>query len=115
MAAVAGLVSGTMAGASGVSGPPVVLFGLNQGWDYRVLRACLIGYFAVLHALTIAVLGNFGMVNGVTLGLSVGVVPGVLIGYLVGIRLKKRIGSQHFRTLTLIVVSLAGLAAIMRH
>ena len=115
LAAVAGLVSGIMAGVSGVSGPPVVLFGLNQGWDYRVLRGCLIAYFTVLHALTIAVLGNFGMVNGLTLGMAVGVLPGMFIGYLIGIRLKERIDGEHLRTLTLVVVSLAGLAAIIRH
>ena len=115
IAATAGLVSGIMAGASGVSGPPVVLFGLNQGWDYRVLRACLIAYFAVLHALTIAVLGNFGVVNGLTLAMAVGVLPGMFIGYLIGIRLKEWIYSKHLRTLTLIVVSLAGLAAMIRY
>ena len=94
---------------------PVVLFGLIQGWDYRVLRGCLIAYFTVLHALTIAVLGNFGMVNGLTLGMAVGVLPGMFIGYLIGIRLKERIDGEHLRTLTLVVVSLAGLAAIIRH
>ena len=86
-----------------------------QTWDYRVLRGCLIAYFTVLHALTIAVLGNFGMVNGLTLGMAVGVLPGMFIGYLIGIRLKERIDGEHLRTLTLVVVSLAGLAAIIRH
>lgn len=115
VAIMAGLVSGTMAGASGVSGPPVVLFGLNQGWDYRVLRACLIAYFALLHAMIIAVLSNFGMINGQTLSLAAGVLPGMFIGYLLGIRLKERIDSAHFRTLALCMISLAGIAAIIRH
>ena len=115
MAIVAGGVSGAMAGSSGVSGPPVVLFGLNQGWDFRVLRACLIGYFALLHATTIVVLGNFGMVNDQTLIFSAAVLPGLLIGYMVGVRLKDRIDSSHFRTITLCMVSIAGIAAIIRH
>ena len=104
-----------MAGASGVSGPPVVLFGLNQGWDYRVLRACLIAYFAVLHAVTIAVMGNFGMINSQTLGLTVWVLPGLAMGYLLGIRLRDRINSTLFRNLTLCLVGLAGLLSILRY
>ena len=115
VAILAGLVSGTMAGASGISGPPVVLFGLNQGWDFRVLRACLIAYFALLHAFTIAVLGNFGMINGQTLSLAAGILPGVFIGYLLGTRLKERVDNVHFRMLTLCMVGLAGIAAIALH
>jgi len=110
-----GLLSGAMAGASGVSGPPVVLFGLNQGWDYRVLRACLIAYFAVLHAMTIVVMGNFGMINSQTLGLAVWVLPGLIVGYLLGIRLRDRINSTLFRNLTLCLVGLAGLLSILRY
>lgn len=115
MAIVAGAVSGAMVGASGVSGPPVVLFGLNQGWDHRVLRACLIGYFTLLHASTILVLGSFGMVNYQTLEMAAGVMPGLFVGYLLGVRFKERIDGKHFRVLTLVLVSLAGIAAIMRH
>lgn len=115
MAIAAGAASGVMAGVSGVSGPPVVLFGVNQGWDFAVLRACLIGYFTLLHAATIVVLGNFGMVNEKTMSFAIAVLPGLLIGYLLGIRLKERIDSSHFRTLTLGLVSLAGIAAILRH
>ena len=110
-----GLLSGAMAGASGVSGPPVVLLGLNQGWDYRVLRACLIAYFAVLHAMTIAVMGNYGMINSQTLGLAAWVLPGMVVGYLLGNRLRDRINSTLFRNLTLGLVSLAGLLSILRY
>ena len=113
MAIVAGGGSGAMVGVSGVSGPPVVLFGLNQGWDFRVLRACLIGYFTLLHAATILVLGRFGMVNSQTLTYAAGVLPGLLLGYCVGVRLKDHIDSGHFRTITLCMVSLAGIAAIL--
>ena len=110
-----GLLSGAMAGASGVSGPPVVLFGLNQGWDHRVLRACLIAYFTVLHAMTIVVMGNFGMINSQTLGLAVWVLPGLAMGYLLGFRLRDRINSTFFRNLTLCLVGLAGFLSILRY
>ena len=115
MAIVVGAVSGTMAGASGVSGPPVVLFGLNQGWDFRVLRACLIGYFTLLHATTIVVLGNFGMVNNQTSLFTLAVMPGLFLGYCIGVRLKDRIDSKHFRIMTLCIVSIVGIVAILHH
>ena len=45
----AGLLSGLMGGASGMTGPPVVLLGLKQRWPHAALRADLIGYFLILH------------------------------------------------------------------
>ncbi len=102
MAIVAGGGSGAMVGVSGV------------GWDFRVLRACLIGYFTLVHAATILVLGRFGMVNSQTLTYAAAVLPGLLLGYFVGVRIKDDIDRSHFRTITLCMVSLAGIAAIIR-
>ena len=59
------------------------------------------------------VLGKFGMVNYQTLTYAAGVLPGLLLGYFVGVRLKDHVDSGHFRTVTLFMVSFAGIAAII--
>ena len=61
LAPLAGAMSGLMGGATGMSGPPVILFGLNQGWQVAALRANLIGYFAAKNLLSLAFLAEFGV------------------------------------------------------
>lgn len=115
LAPLVGFASGVMGGASGMSGPPVILFGLNQGWDHRELRANLIGYFVAKHALVLLLLQKFGILDGKLLLLGAASLPGLFAGYLIGIRLEKRISQQHFRLLALALVGLGGLLALVRH
>jgi uncharacterized protein len=114
-APLTGLVSGVMGGATGMSGPPVILFGLNQQWDHRDLRANLIGYFAVKHALGLVFLTEFGILNRQTLSLGVAALPGMLLGYVVGIHLKERVSQRSFRALALTLVCSGGVAALIKH
>ena len=115
VAPLAGLVSGIMGGATGMSGPPVILFGLNQGWEHRALRANLIGYFAVKQVLVLIFLQGFGILNLGTLTLGVAALPGMLLGYNAGIALKDHVPYRHFRVLAFCLVGAAGLAALVRH
>jgi uncharacterized membrane protein YfcA len=112
---MAGCLSGILGGASGMSGPPIVLFGLNQGWDYRGFRADMIGYFAVLHTGIVILFRNVGILNGETLALGGWALPGLAIGYGVGIRIKPQVSQGHFRILTFALVSLGGVLAIVWH
>lgn len=114
-AALTGLVSGVMSGATGMSGPPVILFGLNQGWEHRELRVNLIGYFAFNHVLTLIFLREFGILDQETLILGVATLPGMFLGYLGGMRLKERVSHKHFRALAFSLVCLGGLLALIRH
>ena len=114
-APAAGLLSGIMGGATGMSGPPVILFGLNQGWKHPVLRANLIGYFAAKQLLVVLFLTGFGILNAGTLVLGMAALPGMALGYLGGIRLKDRVSYRHFRTLAFCLVGAGGLVALIRH
>lgn len=111
----AGLLSGVMGGATGMSGPPVILFGLNQGWEPRQLRANLIGYFAFKHAVVLVFMQGFGILDATTLLLGVTALPGMFVGYQAGIRLKERVSQKHFRALAFALVCLGGVLALIRH
>lgn len=114
-AGLVGLLSGVMGGASGMSGPPVILFGLKQGWNHLELRANLIGYFVLLHMLTIVLLREFDVLGKETAFMGVTALPGIFVGYLLGIRLKDRVSQNHFRILAFALVCLGGLLVLIRH
>lgn len=112
-ALAAGLLSGVLASASGMSGPPVILFGIKQQWDHRVLRATLIGYFAIVHVLALFVLGGFGLAGEEVLVRGVAVLPGVLLGFGVGMRWRSRVDQTLFRAIALgLLCAMGGLALI---
>lgn len=111
----AGLLSGIMAGASSMSGPPVVLFGLKQNWEHRVLRASLIGYFSIVHILALFVLQQFGMVSGQTMTLGGAVLPGLLVGFACGMRWRNRVDQKVFRSIALVLLCTMGTLALLKH
>ncbi len=112
LAVVAGFFSGIMAGASGMSGPPVVLFGLNQNWGHRQLRATLIGYFIILHLGAILVLQKYGMVDVSTFELGARLLPGVFLGYILGMRWRERVDQRLFRYIVLGLLCAMGITVL---
>ena len=110
----AGLLSGVLVGASGMSGPPVILFGLKQHWDHRVLRASLIGYFGIIHALAVLVLGRLG-VGGTEDSFQVlSILPGVFLGFIIGMKWRSRVNHTLFRSIALGLLCASGVLVLFR-
>ena len=103
-----GMLSGLSGGATGMSGPPVILLGLNQGWDPRGFRADLIGYFSVLHLAVLVLLGTAGIFDAEVLSMGLASLPGVAVGYTVGIRAGKSLSGRLFRAAAIGLVALGG-------
>jgi uncharacterized membrane protein YfcA len=108
----AGFISGILAGASGLSGPPIVLLGLRQRWSHEGFRATLLCYFFVLHTLISASFGNIGMLTVDTLGLSLQALPGIVTGYAAGMWLKGRVDAGMYRRLAIGLVAMGGVLAL---
>lgn len=111
----AGFISGILGGASGLSGPPVVLLGLRQRWDHEGFRATLLCYFFILHTLISLTLGNVGILTGDTLRMSFQSLPGILTGYCAGMWLKGRVDAGMYRRLAIGLVSVGGVLALVVH
>lgn len=111
----AGLLSGALAGASGLSGPPIVLLGLRQRWSHESFRATLLCYFFILHTLISLTLGNIGLLTWDTLSMSLQALPGVATGFVVGMWLKGRVEAGMYRRLTIGLVTGGGLLALALH
>lgn len=110
----AGVLSGVLVGASGMSGPPVILFGLKQNWDHRVLRASLIGYFGIIHSLAVFVLGGLGIGGVEALFQVLVVLPGVFMGFAFGWRWRARVDQRLFRYIALGLLCVSGMLALFR-
>ena len=111
----AGLLSGALGGASGLSGPPIVLLGLRQRWSHESFRATLLCYFFILHTLICATLGNVGLLTGNILSLSLQALPGVTTGFAAGIWLKGRVQPGMYRRLVIGLVAGGGLLSLVLH
>lgn len=111
----AGALSGVLGGSSGMSGPPIVLLGLNQRWEHEGFRADLLCYFLVLHVLVAALCGNAGLLDGDTLRMGLRALPGVLTGYAAGTWLRPRVDGRSYRHLALGLVAAGGALALAMH
>jgi len=109
-----GLLSGTLGGSCGIPGPPVVLFGLKQEWEWQSLRADLIGYFLILNTYQAVLCSGYSLLNSQTLTMGLTSLPGVLGGYVLGTRLSPHVSQQRFRRLAFTIVIAGALTAIWR-
>lgn len=105
----AGGLSGLLGGSTSMSGPPIVLLGLNQKWDTVPFRADLLGYFTCLSAVCIVLLGWRGMLSAQSVDYAVAGAPGLVVGYLVGTTLARYVVGKGFRYAALGLLFAAGI------
>ena len=108
-----GLVSGLLKGSTSLSGPPVVLFFINQDQEKEVFRANLTGYFMIMGTLAIIALAIGKLVNLNVLGYSAWFVVPTIFGTWLGSKICPRVNPLPFRNLSLAVVIIAGIISIL--
>jgi uncharacterized membrane protein YfcA len=106
--AIAGSLSGFLNGAISIYGPPVILFLSNQRVEKEVFRANLIFSGLALNAFTLCSLYIGGLVSENVLRHSVLLMPALLFGVGAGMILAKKFNEKIFRTLSLILMVIAG-------
>ena len=72
-----GWLSGFLHGSTGIPGPPVVLFLVNQSLPKRVFRANINGYFFSLNAISIPWFTFMGLMDKSILSRAALLVPGL--------------------------------------
>ncbi|MBM3561013.1 MAG: sulfite exporter TauE/SafE family protein [Alphaproteobacteria bacterium] len=105
-----GGLSGTMLGAAGMGGPPVILFLLSGRDPVATTRANMTLYTVVIAAAGLIVLWSRGLLGATALQTGLLLAPGFWLGVVAGGRLFARFTDQRFRQLALgfVLITAAG-------
>ena len=106
----AGILSGFFGASTSVSGPPLVLYFLNEKLPKDVMRANMIWFFGLSGFLTVLVNYFYGNVSGtVDLSLLLYTIPMMLLAIWLGEKFFYRLNQHLFRKLALTVVLIGAL------
>lgn len=86
-----GLVSGVLSGATGMGGPPVMFWAINQEWPERELRANSIFYFSSLKVLIIPMYLFAGLITAESMRYGLVGIPGLAVAFLLVMYLKPKV------------------------
>lgn len=111
---IAGFISGFLKGCVSISGPPIVLFLSNEGYEKNEFKANLALYSTIINILTILMYIISGILkrNMVsTIGLNS---LAIIVGSFIGLHISKKIDDKYFRTTVLILLILVGFLTIIK-
>jgi uncharacterized membrane protein YfcA len=97
-------LSGTLLGATGIGGPPVILYLLSGPDPVAVTRATLTLFVVLISVAGLAMLGFNGLLNRESLLMTVPLVPLFYGGVTIGGRLFHRFSEARFRQFTLLLL-----------
>lgn len=109
---VAGFVSGLVGASTSFSGPPVVLFLLNQGLHTQKFVGTLAAYFLFISLASIAALSSLSLLTGDLLIKSAILLPALFLGIFLGLRMLPKINATVFRRVAASVVCISALGVI---
>ena len=112
-AAALGALSGTMLGATGIGGPPVILYLLSGPDPAAVTRANLSMYLMIISALGLVMLGLNGLLVAETLRIAAWMSPPFVLGLYLGSKLFARFSDQRFRQFTIGLMLLVALGVFI--
>ncbi len=112
-AGVAGFLSGVLASATSLGGPPAILFMHNQDWGKEVVHATLAVFFFFGCCFSLAALAISGVVDADTMVTAVSFIPAMLIGLGLGMIAFFRIHPDFFRRLSIAVIVVTGVMGIL--
>ena len=99
-----GAVSGTLLGATGIGGPPVILYLLSGPDPVAVTRATLTVFVVLISLAGLSMLTVNGLLNTNSFALTVPLVPLFFVGVIAGGRLFRHFSEQRFRQFTLLLL-----------
>jgi len=97
---------------TGINGPQIVLGLVNQGYDARFIRGCMITYLIVIDFITLASFAIAGYVTANLLKLLIYSIPFLLFSYIAGTYLLKFVNPEKLKRIMLIITLFAGTLAI---
>lgn len=109
---IVGLISGILAGSIAISGPPVVLFLMNQNVIKNYFRVSIVIYFIVLGLIAILSMYISKILNMEVIHYFLSLFPAMVFGLSIGIYLSKKVNESLFKLATIFIVLVSGILAI---
>ena len=105
---LAGVAGGLMGGMYGAGGAPLAYLMYRQPLPVNIVRASLLGLFAISTLVRTAVVGAAGQINHNVLSLSALAMPLVIIVTLITVRLSHRVSDALVRRCAFVLLILLG-------
>ena len=109
---VTGLISGMLNGGLAMSGPPLVLFLTNEGYEKNSFKANIMMYGIITNLVAIFNLGLEGLIDFQVIKITGICLTLVVLGSLCGLFISKQIAEAAFRKLILWVLIIMGLSTV---
>jgi hypothetical protein len=110
---VAGFMGGLLGGSTGLGGPPVVLFLLNQGMVTERFVGTLSAYFLFNGVILIGTYSSLGMVTSDILTKAAVLLPTLWLGSYIGIKLLPKINAVLFKRIASVIVTVTAVTIIV--
>lgn len=110
---LSGFLSGVLSGISGMSGAIAALFFTGYAWEPSRLRPTIAGFNAMTSSVALAWLLLSGTIGRNEVWSALLFLPLVLLGLLLSNVLRLRFDRRHFRSLTFLLVLIAGTLALL--
>jgi len=110
---IAGFMGGVLGTSTSLSGPPVVLFLLNQGLVTERFVGTLAAYFLFIAIIGIGAFSPLGMVTADLLTKTATLLPALVLGSYLGVKMLPRINELLFKRIVLSIVSVTALIIIV--
>lgn len=111
---VTGFLSGVLNGSLSMSGPPIVLFLSNEGYDKNQFRANLALYAAITNIITVIAFISGGILTNDMVGTIGSTVVALVLGSTIGIYGSKKIKDKHFDKIVLFLLALVGVITVIK-
>jgi uncharacterized membrane protein YfcA len=108
-----GFLSGVLASSTSLSGPPVVLFLVGQGWEKQAMRVTLACFLFVSSLVSLGSQAVAGMLTSRITYTGLMMMPVAFAGYWAGEQVTKRVKSALFRRVAVLLVVASGASAIL--
>jgi len=108
-----GFISGAMAGACGMGGPPMTLWCALRAWSMSVQRATFQPFFLIMQLQVIAMFVWQGLVDAELFGMFLLMAPVIVFSSWLGSHLSRRFSDAKFRQIVLLLLLLSGLLLVM--
>jgi hypothetical protein len=109
----AGFLAGVLGGAFNTPGPPVIIYGNLRQWPRDLFRSTLQALFLFSSSLVILSHIAAGNLTTATIPTYLLLVPSLLLGVWAGARIDRRLSSERFRLLVIVLILATGLLMLI--